>query len=254
MSESTSPEALSESEKAQLADVLAFMRDALARYDLYVRPGKRHGFRTDGHARAYMAQSRMQHERRDLERELVRWGKHAPYRLFLKEAAGSRRRSRKLKHGTYARASQTSSWQPDEDEIVEHAVTICQRVLSAPQNETSLGDFARTMRDLVTRGLVTREQTKTVAIGDDAQWRKYLADGLPKPRRGQRLGRKSAIAAVATFCGLSKDTIRRALDRAKTCGTTLEHREDMKRTFIRLGAEREADVLAGRETLPHPQK
>jgi hypothetical protein len=226
-------------ELARLADLAAFMREAISLIDRCTDP-----------TRGFV-------DRVDVKRAgaLIKWGGRAPYAAFDLWTPHPRRPPKRSPGAVAAMLSEHRS-QPDDDELIEHAVSYCERALKHVERDASIDGLCRTLRELVRRGLVARAQNKQAATAEDADWRAYLAGELPE---GRRLGRKSAIASIAKVMNVDAKTVARACKRAEQPrtgaerGTTLAHREDMDAHLAALKAKRDAAVRAGRATLPHPR-
>jgi hypothetical protein len=233
---------LTDREREKLRDLTAFMRDALAALERYEDPFSSGEFASRELAESYMAIPCIEQGRLNLQRTLLKWEPRAPYHVLRADLRGNRRPA-KLAPGAYAEM-QGKGWRPSLDATIEMAVGCCARLLGDANDTEAFKDFAHAMRALATRGIDTPGPVRDAANSNE--WNAFLASKVPRSQKGQRLGRQSAIKAVAGLIGVSADTVDRACKRANERRLTPEGITAKIETLM-------ADVRAGIRDLPHPR-
>jgi hypothetical protein len=147
---------------------------------------------------------------------------------FLRPDGDLRKNPPRLAPGVFARMK--AEVVPSFQELIERAVTWCERSFGDPRH---IDAFAGAVRALVDHGHATRAETKNAAapssrafslskrhvdIGRTAEqrgegaWVAFVSKHVRPARRGQTRGRKSAFEIVAKITGYSLGTIRTAYE------------------------------------------
>lgn len=151
---------LTDGEREQLADVIAFKRDALVQIERFQEldrlvspphegepPGQQRYWPGVTAEHAKQLQEQYREKRLALERALIAWGEHAPYYLFRNDA---RKRIPRRAPGMHARESQNVSSVPSFDALADAAVVWCMRYFDAREE----GDTSEVDRRLNALGSV----------------------------------------------------------------------------------------------------